>query len=192
MALEKSKYRDLRFNPPTLEVTKNAQDIIIKMVSCMCDNRHTFRLKKNERGEFKLSTGGHAFSNFQIKYLKAEIEWEADANRWECALDMINSGTAVIEEIQSRDFKGDETKERTHARTTENFMYWTQNFSSNWIEKVWGTGHPAKHLNGKWHGCYERHGASLAPIKFFFELDTANRAKLLNWVEENYNAFGSN
>lgn len=97
-----SKYRELTQNPPKLEVKKDAKEIIINLVSCMCDNRHKWRLKRNENGEFKISTLDYAFSNFQTKFDKIDIEWEADEENWEKVFSMINSGTSKIENIKSR------------------------------------------------------------------------------------------
>jgi hypothetical protein len=45
---------------------------------------------------------GNAFSNYQIKHSKEEIEWEADDNLWGGVIAMINSGTSVIESVKSR------------------------------------------------------------------------------------------
>ena len=97
-----SKYVSLRHNPPKLSVTKNAREIIITTISCMCDNTHYLKLKKNEEGDFKLDTVKFSLSNWQMKYPKHDIEWEADAGNWSNVFKMINSGTEVISEIKSR------------------------------------------------------------------------------------------
>jgi hypothetical protein len=97
-----SIYRTLRQNPPNLKVKENAKEIYLHTVSCMCDNKHKLRLKKNESGEFKLSGCGFALSNWHMEYDKYEIEWAADENRWDTVISMINSGTEVIEKIVSR------------------------------------------------------------------------------------------
>ena len=68
----------------------------------MCDNVHTLRLKKNNEGDFKLSGMGYAFSNWQIKHSKSDIEWMADANKWNEVIIMINTGTSIIEKVKSR------------------------------------------------------------------------------------------
>jgi hypothetical protein len=68
----------------------------------MCDNNYTFKLKKNEEGDYKLNTGGFAYSNFQIKYQEDEIEWAADENNFHKVIGMINSGTSKIESVKSR------------------------------------------------------------------------------------------
>lgn len=97
-----SKYRDLIDFPPKLEVKENAREIIINCISAMCDNKEKISLKKNIEGDFKINTHGQAFSNFQIKFDKDDIEWEADDNNWNRVFRMINSGTTKIENIKSR------------------------------------------------------------------------------------------
>ncbi len=96
------KYIELKHNPPTLEVVKDAREVIFTTVSAMCDNKHTLRLKKNSDGEFKLSGMGNSISNWQMKFEKHEIEWMADMNTWEQVIKMINTGTSVIETVKSR------------------------------------------------------------------------------------------
>jgi hypothetical protein len=97
-----SKYRELRMNPPKLTIKKEAKEVIFKTVSCMCDNVHYLRFKKNSDGEFKIDGMGFSISNWQMKHPKHEIEWEADENEWGGVIAMINSGTEVIEEVKSR------------------------------------------------------------------------------------------
>jgi hypothetical protein len=97
-----SKYRELRLNAPKLTIKEGAKEIIFKTVSCMCDNVHYLRFKKNDNGEFRLDGMGYAVSNWQMKHPKHEIEWEADENNWGGIIAMINSGTEVIEEVKSR------------------------------------------------------------------------------------------
>jgi hypothetical protein len=97
-----SKYRELRLNAPKLTIKEGAKEIIFKTVSCMCDNVHYLRFKKNDNGEFRLDGMGYAVSNWQMKHPKHEIEWEADENNWGGVIAMINSGTEVIEEVKSR------------------------------------------------------------------------------------------
>lgn len=97
-----SKYVELLKNPPKLEVVENAREIVIDLVSCMCDNRHKWTLKKNQDGDFKIYTHGHAFSNFQTEFDKIDIEWVADSGDWKEVFRMINSGTSKIESVRSR------------------------------------------------------------------------------------------
>ena len=97
-----SKYSELRNNPPKLEVKENAREVVINLISCMCDNKHKWTIKKNSEGDFKISTHGQAFSNFQTKFDKDEIEWEADDSNWDEVFNMINSGTSKIEKLRSR------------------------------------------------------------------------------------------
>lgn len=97
-----SKYRELRLNQPKLTIKEGAREVIFKTVSCMCDNVHYLRFKKNSEGDFKIDGMGYAVSNWQMKFEKHEIEWEADANEWGGVIAMINSGTEVIESVTSR------------------------------------------------------------------------------------------
>jgi hypothetical protein len=97
-----SKYRELRQNTPKLTIKEEAKEVIFKTISCMCDNVGYLRFKKNDNGEFRLDGMGYAVSNWQMKYLKHEIEWEADENEWGGIIAMINSGTSVIESVTSR------------------------------------------------------------------------------------------
>ena len=55
-----SKYRELRLNAPKLTIKEGAKEVIFKTVSCMCDNVHYLRFKKNSDGEFKLDGMGYA------------------------------------------------------------------------------------------------------------------------------------
>ena len=68
----------------------------------MCDNVHYFRFKKNNEGEFKLDCMGHSYKNFQIKAEKHTLEWAADEVHWTHVINRINTGTLVIESVQSR------------------------------------------------------------------------------------------
>ena len=97
-----SKYRELIMNSPKLTIKEGAREVIFKTVSCMCDNVHYLRFKKNTDGDFKLDGMGYAVSNWQMKHPKHEIEWEADANEWDRVIAMINSGTEAIESVTSR------------------------------------------------------------------------------------------
>lgn len=97
-----SKYSELSRNQPELKVKNNAREVVISLVSCMCDNKHTWTFKKDNDGNFKINTHGYALSNFQINVEKYEIEWEADEENWDSVFMMINSGTSVVEKIRSR------------------------------------------------------------------------------------------
>ena len=102
MSMSKSKYVQLLNNPPVLAVVANAREVIINLVSCMCDNKYKWTLKRNADGDFKIWTHGYAFSNFQTKFATDEIEWAADAGDWAEVWKMINSGTSKIESVRSR------------------------------------------------------------------------------------------
>jgi hypothetical protein len=97
-----SKYVELRRNQPKLTIKEGAREVIFKTISCMCDNVHYLRFKKNSDGDFKMDGMGFHTSNWQMKHAKHEIEWEADENMWGGVIAMINSGTKVIESVTSR------------------------------------------------------------------------------------------
>jgi hypothetical protein len=97
-----SKYQQLLQNPPFIKVKKDAREVIFKTVSCMCDNVHYLRFKKNDEGDFKLSGGGFALSNWQMKHPKHDIEWVADEGEWRRVVKMINTGTSKVESVKSR------------------------------------------------------------------------------------------
>jgi len=103
------KYQELLQNPPRVRssIKKNAKEVIFYVVSCMCDNKHTLKFRKNDDDEFKMSGMGQALSNFQFGYKEGgikpfEIEWEADNGNWTDVIEMINSGTSKIEKVISR------------------------------------------------------------------------------------------
>jgi len=103
-----SMYQVLRANPPrftvmqTISKTTNPKEVIFKVVSCMCDNVNYFRFKKDNNDEFKLDCMGHHYSNFGIKIPKHELEWKADGGNWREIFNSINTGTSLIESVQSR------------------------------------------------------------------------------------------
>jgi hypothetical protein len=97
-----SKYRELVNNKPKLNIKKNAREVIFKTVASMCDNVHYISFKKNSEGDFIMSGGISSLSNWQFKHTVSEIEWVADDENWEEVVDMINSGTAVVESVRSR------------------------------------------------------------------------------------------
>ena len=105
--MKRSKYQELRsilMQCALLakQINPNPRELVITLVSCMCDNKSTMNLKKNQEGDFKLTCCGEAYSNFQIKFRKDEIEWAADDGNFYEVFKMINSGTSVIDEVKSR------------------------------------------------------------------------------------------
>ena len=98
----RDKYSELLNNPPVLEFKSEAKEVIFNLISVMCDNKYTWKLKKNPEGEFKLYTNGYSFSNFQTSCDREEIEWAADEYRWSEVTRLINSGTSKVESVRSR------------------------------------------------------------------------------------------
>ena len=98
------KYRELVLNPPKVlhNIKEDAREVIFYVMSVMCDNKYTLRLKKNDEGDFKMSGMGYSLSNFQFKFKPFEIEWAADEGNWLDVKNMINSGTVKVEKVISR------------------------------------------------------------------------------------------
>jgi hypothetical protein len=94
-------YKKLIENPPKLEIPVNTTEMMIHTVSVMCDNKQLISMKKYVDG-WSMNTRGQAFTNFQTKCYQYEIEWAADANDWDKAFELLNSGTIVIEKIVCR------------------------------------------------------------------------------------------
>jgi len=100
-----SKYQELLKNPFYMHgktVKENAREVIFYVVSCMCDNRYTLHFSKKDNGDFRMSGGSFALSNFQFEFKPFEIEWEADGGDWIGVKNMINSGTVKVEKVISR------------------------------------------------------------------------------------------
>ena len=97
-----SKYQELLVNPPKLKIEGKPKEIKIDLVSCMCDNRYRWTIKKNEDGDYKINTHGFAYSNWQIRARRDDIEWIADEGNWDKVFLLINSGTSKIESIKYR------------------------------------------------------------------------------------------
>tara|TARA_R100001082_G_scaffold101022_1_gene70422 strand:+ start:93 stop:404 length:312 start_codon:yes stop_codon:yes gene_type:complete len=101
-------YTDLANQPMTQmrknlkEIKKNPRELMIHIVSSMCDNKYILSLKKNSDGEFRMSGGRFALSNFGFKSPVYEIEWAADEGDWSKVIHIINSGYQRIDKIVSR------------------------------------------------------------------------------------------
>jgi len=97
-----SRYGELLRKPPVLTVKGKPREIKIDLVSCMCDNRYRWTIKKDKDGEWKINTGMFAYSNWQIDHRRDDIEWVADEGNWNEVFSMINTGTSKIESIKYR------------------------------------------------------------------------------------------
>ena len=84
------------------EIKKNAKELRIHVVASMCDNKYLLSLKKNDNGEFRMSGGRFALSNFGFESPVYEIEWAADEGNWIEVINIINSGYQRIDKIVSR------------------------------------------------------------------------------------------
>lgn len=96
------KYQELLMNPPKLKIEGKPREVKIDLISCMCDNKERWTIKKNEEGDYKINTHGYAYSNWQIDYYRDDIEWECDEGNWSEVFKMINTGTSKIESIKYR------------------------------------------------------------------------------------------
>ncbi len=97
-----SRYSSLRNNPPVIKVKDNARELVITTVSCMCDNVHFLKLKKNSEGDFKLDSMQFSLNNWQLKHPRHEIEWAADEGQWGRVFEMLNSGVEAVSDVISR------------------------------------------------------------------------------------------
>ena len=97
-----SRFGELLREPPVLMVKGNPREIKIDLVSATCDNRYRWTVKKDKDGDWKINTGKFAYSNFQTKHGRDDIEWIADEGNWNKVFDMINTGTSRIEAIKYR------------------------------------------------------------------------------------------
>lgn len=68
----------------------------------------------------------------------------------------------------------------------QKFVFYNYNFEYNFINKVWGKGPFADHLQGKFDAAYKHHGAMGALLGFYSELDNSNKVKLLEYILNNY------
>lgn len=97
-----SKYEQLKKAPPRPKIAKNAKEVIFTTISCMCDNKHLIRFKKDARGEFQVGGCGNDLRNWQMKFDKYDLTWAADKEDWQRVIEMINTGTSLIESARSR------------------------------------------------------------------------------------------
>ena len=98
-----SLYRELRLNPPTIEVKENPREVHFYLVSCMCDNKYKMTFKRKPDGDFSVSAGMFALSNFQMKGdYSTDLRWAADDGDWAQVVSIINSGTSVVESVRYR------------------------------------------------------------------------------------------
>jgi len=97
-----SRFGELLREPPILVVKGDPREIKIDLVSATCDNEYRWTIKKNEEGDYKINCHGQAYSNFQTKHGRDDIEWVADEGSWNEVFDMINTGTSRIEAIKYR------------------------------------------------------------------------------------------
>lgn len=106
MQEEISLYNQLRRNPPQIKLKGELNKIIINMVSCMCNNKSQIIIMKKDNIYSiwsTLSSGmGYAMSNYGMKHTTSDIIWEAEDHNWDKVIEMINSGTSVIESIKAR------------------------------------------------------------------------------------------
>jgi hypothetical protein len=98
-----SLYQELLQNPPVIKVKDNSKEVVFTTISCMCDNIHYLNFKKNEAGEFKVSSGKFALSNWQMPGdYKTDLCWAADNDDWTEVIRIINSGTELVQSAKYR------------------------------------------------------------------------------------------
>lgn len=83
-----------------INVTGKPQEVRFGLVSCMCDNRYTMLFKKTPEGEYRISAGGSALSNFQMKGdYSNDLRWAATKGDWKTVASIIRTGTSAIEKV---------------------------------------------------------------------------------------------
>ena len=97
-----TKYQELISNPVKNNITGQPTQVLIDLVSCMCDNKSQITFVLNENKSYSCLTHGNAFSNYQMNCSKPDLLWEADSNNWSEVLKMINSGTSQVSQIRVR------------------------------------------------------------------------------------------
>jgi len=99
-----SKYKELITNPPKIVVDIDSpREVIFYLISCMCDNKYKITFNKKENGEYSVSAGRFALSNFQMKDdYETDLRWFAEDNEWDKVVSVINSGTSVVESVRYR------------------------------------------------------------------------------------------
>ena len=71
------------------------------------------------------------------------------------------------------------------------FMYFANNFPTDWIEQVWsGNTSKCNHIKIKWNSLCERNSFGGTPnfFKLFMELDGGNKELLCDWIAHNYDS----
>lgn len=99
-----SKFQQLHYNPPKIMVDKeNPREVHFTTVSAMCDNEHKISFRRQDSGEYRVSAGIHALSNFQMKgdYL-IDLQWYAEDGEWDKVVNVINTGTSRVESVRYR------------------------------------------------------------------------------------------
>lgn len=99
-------YKATIINPPVLNVVENPVEIVLSLVSCMCDNISYICIKKtdddvvirhyNERASLSLSNlqmKGDYHSNIRFAFLEGDLEK---------VFEIINTGTSAIFGVKSR------------------------------------------------------------------------------------------
>jgi len=99
-----SRYRELMENPPKISIDEESpKEVIFYLVSCMCDNKYKITFKKKDNGEYSISAGVHSLKNFRMKGdYYTDLRWCAEDNEWDKVVNIINSGTEVVESVRYR------------------------------------------------------------------------------------------
>jgi hypothetical protein len=80
-----------------------------------------------------------------------------------------------------------EINEVSSLSPIHNYVYFTYNYPSDFIEKAWAENQGmAQHLKNKFAGFYDRYGANGVMNKFYTELDGENQKILEDWIMANY------
>tara|TARA_R110001599_G_C12199672_1_gene655588 strand:- start:257 stop:517 length:261 start_codon:yes stop_codon:yes gene_type:complete len=84
----------------TIEGTKPRE--VVMTLTDYNSNKYLWTFKQNQDGDYKLSTNGQAYGNFQCNVDKYEIEWLADEGKWSEVEREVNRGVKNVYKIKSR------------------------------------------------------------------------------------------
>ncbi len=97
-----TEYQVLTHNPPKISIKKDAREVVFNTTASMCDNKHTITFKKRDDGDFGVSGGRFALSNWGMKNDLTDLRWAADDQNWPEVVRIINSGYEVVSSVRSR------------------------------------------------------------------------------------------
>lgn len=101
-----SLYRERAFLLVPIKITGKPKEVRFFLVSSMCDNRYEILFRKQEDGNYSISAGRYALSNFQMEEgYETNLRWAAIEGDWKEVARIIRTGTSAIDKIaELKDF----------------------------------------------------------------------------------------